>query len=170
MNGFDCSWYLIYTRPKHEKKVASSLSEAGIRYFLPSIRQVRSWCDRKKCIDSPLFPSYIFVYPTSVQEYFEGLKTGGALYYVRFGDKAARVNELTIEGIRLIVSRAEEIEVSSEYFKPGQKMMIQEGPLTGLSCELVQHQGKDKLLVRVNLLQRSLLATLPSGYVQAVSA
>ena len=62
MNNFLKGWYLIYTRPRHEKKVFLQLTEMKVRSLLPTTKKLRTWHDRKKYIDEPLFPSYIFVY------------------------------------------------------------------------------------------------------------
>lgn len=55
------NWYVIYTKPKWEKKVAEQLADAGIECYCPLITQVRQWSDRKKKVVVPLFNSYVFV-------------------------------------------------------------------------------------------------------------
>ena len=61
MSAFKTGWYVIYTKNRHERKVAEQLERVGVEYFLPCINAVRQWYDRKKIISVPLFPSYIFV-------------------------------------------------------------------------------------------------------------
>src|SRR3982074_3227777 len=55
-------WYAIHTRSRHEKKIEVRLREHGISTFLPWVRQVHRWSDRRKLIELPLFPCYAFVY------------------------------------------------------------------------------------------------------------
>src|SRR5688572_14119498 len=57
----DPKWNVVYTRPKSEKKVASSISKMGIESYLPLQKVVRQWSDRKKKMEVPLFPNYVFV-------------------------------------------------------------------------------------------------------------
>lgn len=166
MNTFSCGWYLIYTKPRQEKKVVEQLTSKEIPCFLPMMRTSRQWNDRKKIQLVPLFPSYIFIYISNAMEYFAGQDTDGVVNYVRFGKTAVQVCEKVINNIRLIVDECEEIDVSTEYFKKGQQLLIQEGALTGLSCEMVQYKGKDKALVRVDLLQRSLLINVQSAWLK----
>lgn len=161
MTRFNQGWYLMYTRPKHEKKVAESLKDTGIEYYLPLIKELRNWCDRRKYIDMPLFPSYVFVFLKDMKDYYEGLNTDGFLYYVKFENKVVRVSDAIIENIRLLISKGTDIEVTAEHFRPGQQLVIYEGPFTGMNCEIVHVNGKEKVLVRVHLIQRNLLATLP---------
>ena len=80
------------------------------------------------------------------------------------------MNESVIDNIRLVTEQDGEVEVSSERFRPGQRMVIREGALTGLFGEMVQCNGHQKILIRVQLLQRSLLVTLPTEYAMSASA
>jgi transcription antitermination factor NusG len=162
MSHFNEGWYLIYTKPKHEKRVAENLTDANLTYLLPTIKKLRVWSDRRKYIDTPLFPSYV------LEDYYQGLNAEGALYFVKFDKKVVRVKETIIDSIRLLVDQGTDIEVNNDYFRPGQQLQIYEGPLTGLTGEVVQVNGKEKILVRVHLLQRNLLATLPVRAVQPV--
>src|SRR5271166_6574720 len=54
-------WYAAQTRSKHEKTVASQLSERFVENFLPQYDSVRIWKDRRVTLQMPLFPGYIFV-------------------------------------------------------------------------------------------------------------
>ncbi|WP_160718056.1 UpxY family transcription antiterminator [Chitinophaga solisilvae] len=164
MSKFSEGWYLIYTKPKHEKKVCTRLTELRIVSFLPTRKSLRKWHDRKKYIDEPLFPSYVFVYLTDLQSYYHSIDVDGSLFYVRTGNIITRISEATINNIKLITHNAETVEVSEAYFCPGQKLVIAEGALAGLSCELVRYNDKQTLLVRMDLLKRNLLLTLPAGY------
>ena len=169
MKNFHAGWYLIYTKPRHEKKVHSKLTELKIESFLPLTKKLRNWHDRRKYIDEPLFPSYVFIYLNDMQKYYEGMDAEGSLYYVRTGKEIARINETIINNIRLVSSQGSEIEVSDRVFQPGRRLVINQGALTGLSCEMIQYNSKQKLLVRVDLLQRSILMTLPEDHLMPVA-
>jgi transcription antitermination factor NusG len=151
----------MYTRPKHEKKIYTRLTEMKVNSFLPLRKQLRTWHDRRKYIDEPLFPSYVFIYLNSMQQYYDGMDTDGVMYYVRTGKEIARVSDTVVDNIKLLVNKAGELEVSDQRFLPGRRLVISNGPLTGLSCEVVRCDDKDKLLVRVDLLQRNILLSIP---------
>ena len=55
------TWFAVHTYAKHEKVVAQETRDLGITTFLPTIKQVRQWSDRRKVIESPLFSCYVFV-------------------------------------------------------------------------------------------------------------
>lgn len=161
MGNFAAGWHLIYTMPNQEKKVASRLTERSIKNYLPLTVQKRQWHDRIKTVHAPVFPSYVFVYLSSLYDYYEGMKMEGSCNYVKFGNRLARVTEQEIGNIRMIESEGANVEVSDKTFQIGQRLVIQEGPLTGLNCEVVDYKGKQRILVRVSMLQRALLADLP---------
>ena len=170
MQTFEKGWYVVYTRPQHEKKVAEQLTRLGIENFLPMIRTLRLWSDRRKYINAPLFPSYVFVKLEDRLSYFRSLDTSGVLYFVKNGKEIAGIDEPTIFGIRNIISNAPgDITVSAEYFSPGEKLVICEGPFTGLNCEMISYNGKQKVLLRVDLISRNVIADLPVHYVIPLS-
>src|SRR4051812_22456452 len=54
-------WYAVQTRSNFEKRTSHELHCRGIDTFLPAITELRQWNDRKKTIEMPLFPGYLFV-------------------------------------------------------------------------------------------------------------
>ncbi|MGF6849012.1 transcriptional antiterminator RfaH [Chitinophaga sp. W3I9] len=161
MSIFQIGWYLIYTRSRHEKKVWSRLADKQIECLLPMRKTFKKLHDRCKYVDEPLFPSYIFVRLEDIKSYYGGMDTEGVLSYVKCGKHAVRVNDSVINNIRLIADKVEDVEVSRDYFQPGHRLVISHGALTGVDGEVVTYKNKQQLLIRVQLLQRSLIVTLP---------
>lgn len=164
MNKFIAGWYVLYTRSRHEKKVADQLTEEGMSLYLPVKKELRTWHDRKKYISAPLFESYVFVYLNNIHDYYQGLGARGVLHYVKFGREVARVPENVIDYIRTLTEIDENIEVSSDYFRPGMQLFIKHGPLTGIPCEIIHTDNRKKILVRIHILQRNLLMELHPEY------
>jgi len=168
MNKFHCGWYLIYTRPKHEKKVHLHLEGKKIDTFLPTKKTLRTWHDRRKYIDEPLFPSYVFVYLKDMKNYYDSIDAEGSLYYVKIGKDMARVSDELVNNIKLLTGQVKDLEVSYGKFQPGHRLVINKGVLTGLACEVVRVDNCRKLLVRVELLQRNILLSVPSEYLLTI--
>jgi transcription antitermination factor NusG len=139
----------------------SQVIEKNIQAYLPVTNEKRKWSDRIKNVITPLFPSYVFTYLNNVQDYYHGMAADGACCYVRFGNQLARVSDNDICSIRMIEKNGENIEVTSTVFQPGQLLNIRKGPLAGLTCEVIQYKSKSRILVRVDMLQRNLIADLP---------
>jgi transcriptional antiterminator RfaH len=164
MNNFIAGWYLIYTKPNREKKIAYQLSEENIQFFLPTSKVIRNSNGRRKIVEVSLFPSYVFVYIQKIQDYFISLGMEGALYYVKFGKQVARVDDTMIHNLRILLEKGNDMEVSTDYFKPTQKLVIQQGPFAGLSCEVVEYRDKKRILVRISLLNRCVLVDLETHH------
>jgi transcriptional antiterminator RfaH len=169
MAYFKAGWYLIYTKPRQERKVTNQLVESNIQAYLPLTKERRQWSDRRKIIYQPMFPSYVFVYLNNLQEFYKGLGFEGTCCYVKSGKEAVSIRDTEVNYIRMLENNGENIEVSKDFFKVGQQLIIQQGPLSGLPCEVVQYKGKRRIIVRVVMLQRSIVADLPSSaFVQCV--
>ena len=53
------SWYVLYTKSRHEKKLADRLQSEGWTVYCPLKKTTRQWRDRKKVVEEALFPSAI---------------------------------------------------------------------------------------------------------------
>lgn len=162
MDKFNPGWFVVYTRPRHEKKIAKQLGQIDIHSFLPVAKMLRTWSDRRKYIDAPLFPSYVFVQLADVQGYFKTLSVDGILHFVKTGKQIARVSDTIIRNLRLIISNTVDgIEISSETIYSGETLVVKDGPFAGFTCEVIQYKGKQRLLVRIEILKRSVLMDIP---------
>jgi transcription antitermination factor NusG len=149
-------WFAVHTRAKHEKKVASELERKGVTAFVPTVRQVRQWSDRKKVLDSALFSCYAFVHTTTTpQIHYSVLQTPGVLRWVSFGGNPCAIPNAQIEAIkRLLDSRVG--CTLYPFLKAGQRVRIRGGCLEGLECILVSEPTDRKLVISIEPIQRSL--------------
>jgi len=156
------SWNVIYTRPRHEKKVAEHLSNIKVEHYLPTIRTLKVWNGRRKYVTLPLFPSYLFVKPENTQHYFASLHIPGVLHYLHTRKRLSEISDQVVGKLKAISNHQEfDLQLSTEHFNPGTIVNIQSGPFMGFPCEVVQNKGKHKILVRIELLQKSILIDLP---------
>lgn len=54
-------WYVLCTKPRHEKKVEKDLISMGIEAYCPTKTEYRIWSDRKKKIEKPVLTSMVLV-------------------------------------------------------------------------------------------------------------
>ncbi len=125
------SWYVLYTKPRNEKKATERLQTAGYEMYCPLIKTVKQWSDRKKKVSVPMFPSYIFVRIEEAARK-EVLRDPGVLNYVFWIGKPAVIRDDEIEAIRKIENKGVDIKVEGGKPEKGQFVEIPEGPFKGM--------------------------------------
>ena len=116
------NWYVVYTKPKWEKKVAERLNEIGVVTYCPLVTKTSQWSDRKKKISVPLFNSYIFV-KVEDKERNRVFEITGAIRYLFWLGKPAIVKDSEIETIQQWLSAPDIYEVSLAQWKKGDKKL-----------------------------------------------
>ncbi len=146
-------WYALYTRPRHEKAVAEQLIKREMEAFLP-VREVLSrWKDRRKLVQLPLFPGYLFV-RTSLTHKRQVVSTDGVVCMVSFQGAPAPIPDEEIEAVREICLTKLPCD-PYPYLTEGRWVRVVRGPLAGLSGILVRKKGKHRLVVSIDILQQS---------------
>src|SRR6185312_13205582 len=74
-------WLAAYTRPHFEAKVREFLDARGFQTFLPCHLSWQRWSDRKKVVERPLFPSYVFALIDGCQRH-RAVQAPGFLWFV----------------------------------------------------------------------------------------
>lgn len=148
-------WYVIYTKPRNEKKVAESLQKIGIVVYCPLVTQIKQWSDRKKKVQIPLFNSYIFV-NLNDKDRNNVFEVHGAIRYLFWLGKPAVVRD---EEIEMLQESLKDIMTSVEItsIKSGDLLSIPGGPFKGKEC-VVKTVNKNTL--QVVLKELSVLITL----------
>jgi transcription antitermination factor NusG len=159
-------WYAFRVRPRHEKLVSMSLRGKGYEEFLPLTKSKRRWADRSPIIEIPLFPGYIFC-DTERSEIGRIRCTHGVVDVIRAGPSPLPANRREIEGLRKATEAEFQLE-SWPYINPSTtgRLRIVSGPLSGLDGMLVQVRGKERLILSVDLLCRSVLVEVSLSSVE----
>lgn len=159
-------WYVLYVKSRYERKVYEALQSLSIEAFLPLVKEQRNWSDRKKMVEKPLFPSYVFVNINSSLDFYKTLAVNGACMYIRFGMEYAKISEQEISKIKLLIGKKyiTNIEVGTMLPKIGDSMEITYGPLSGLNCKIIKVNNEHKIIVQIESLQQNITATIPSSY------
>src|ERR1700689_3042112 len=97
-------WYAAYTRSHHEKCVAEQLQTRTVEHFLPLYETVRRWKDRRKRMELPLFPGYIFV-RVPLQERLRVLVIPGVVRLVGFDNRPVALPDGEMEALRTLLTR-----------------------------------------------------------------
>ncbi len=144
------NWYVVYTKPKWEKKVAERLNEIGIHTYCPLITKVSQWSDRKKTITVPLFNSYIFV-QVSEKDRNSIFQVTGAIRYLFWLGKPAVVKDSEIDSIKEWLAVPDFYEVLVENWKQGDKIILETGPFASQSAIIQEVKQNHYILILESL-------------------
>ena len=144
------SWYVVYTKPKWEKKVAERLTEMGVVAYCPLIAKISQWSDRKKKVMVPLFNSYIFV-QIADKDRSQVFEIPGAIRYLFWLGKPAVVKNSEIETIQEWLSVPETYEVSLDQWKKGDKIILESGPFVSQTAVIQEVKQNHYILILESL-------------------
>ena len=157
-------WYAAYTRARHEKLVARQLQERQIACFLPLYSSVRRWKDRRKMLELPLFPGYVFVH-IHPEDRLQVLGIPGVARFVSINGRPAEVPESDIESLQRGVANGVHAE-PHPYLKVGQRVHVKRGPLAGSEGILVRKKDKLRVVLSIHLIMRSVAAEVEVGDIE----
>ena len=159
-------WFAFRVRSRHEKLVSASLRGKGFAEFLPLSKSRHKWADRSKTVEVPLFPGYVFC-DTERSEIGRIRCTPGVIDVIRAGSSPLPANRWEIEGLRTATEAQLPLE-SWPYMDPSTtgRVRITSGPLAGLHGVLLEVRGKERLILSVDLLRRSVLVELPFSSIE----
>tara|TARA_X000000950_G_scaffold23542_1_gene25251 strand:- start:1271 stop:1744 length:474 start_codon:yes stop_codon:yes gene_type:complete len=148
-------WFVVYTRPKQELKVAERLSAMGITNYCPTITFVKQYSDRKKKVTKPLLSSYVMV-ELEEKERQKVFACNGVVRYLFFLGKPAVVfaSDITIMQDHLN-GVYNDSKVST--LTVGDSHTITQGPFSGVSGRVVE---TDKTKVKLELASLGMRITL----------
>jgi transcriptional antiterminator RfaH len=148
---FDECWFAIQVRPHREFLAARILHNKGLEEFLPTYKVKRQWSDRRKEIELPLFPGYIFCRFSS-RITAPVLTTPGVIRIVGIN---AAIPDAEIKAIQAIVSLRIPAAPCS-YLKIGTRVQVIAGSLAGIQGILLSYRNQHRLILSVTLLQNSI--------------
>ena len=141
------NWYIVYTRPKCEKKVASTFTKRKIENFLPvNCHQLNS-VRKRKITYQPLFDSYVFAYFFE-EEISKIKRVDGVLNLVYWKGKPAIIHENEIEAIREFTSDHQDIKLEKTQIDLTGFARIIDGPQYSIDRNILTIKNK---LIKINL-------------------
>lgn len=146
-------WYAAYTCARHEKRVAEQLQQREVEYFLPLYESLRRWADRRKLVQLPLFPGYVFV-RIALKDRLQVLEIPSVTYLVGFNGHPVPLPDVEVEAIRTCAALRNGVE-PHPYLRVGKRARIIRGPLRGLEGILLRRRGRCRFVISLELIMRS---------------
>jgi transcriptional antiterminator NusG len=155
------AWYAVYAQVRHESKVHSRLLAKSFDCLLPQMERWSKRRDRRKKIQVPIFPGYLFV--RALLDNYEQVKilqTPGVVRIVRNEEGPLPVPESQMSSLITLLSNASVVKVHP-YLNEGMRVRIVNGPLYG--CEGIlfrKKHEKSRLVVAIDIIQQAVSVEL----------
>lgn len=163
-------WYAIYTKTRAEKKVFERMEELGIEAFLPLIKTVRQWSDRKKTVVLPLIPSYVFV-SLPENELNITLPIQGTVNVLKHLGKPAKIREVEIDNLRILSSNNESKDISNCInVVKGDAIEVINGPFMGLIATCIKEGNNHRVVVKIDALGSCFNVNIPLSFLRKIES
>jgi transcription antitermination factor NusG len=159
-------WYVVYTKPRCEKKVHAIFDEKRLENYCPLNKVRRQWSDRVKVVEEPLFKSYVFV-RVNEEEKSKVRMTNGVVNFVYWQGKPAVVKNKEIEVIRKFLHEYKSVKAEPLSIKPDMKVTIQQGLFMDKEATVVKVLNS-KVQVIIESIGYSLIAFIDKSNVAII--
>ena len=166
MSGSDRNWFVVYTKPRWEKKVHQLLMDAGIESYCPLNRTRKQWSDRIKWVEEPLFKSYVFV-KISEQDQPKARMVNGVVNFVYWLGKPAVVRETEIGTIKKFLNEYSDVKAEALAIGPDSRLKVKRGILMDKEVKVVKVMG-NKVRVIIESIGYSLVASVDRSNLVAI--
>ena len=148
-------WFVVYTKPQQELKVASQLTAMGIENYCPKVTLIKQYSDRKKKVTKPLLSSYVMVELEENQRQ-KVFACSGIVRYLFFLGKPAVI---PASDITLMQDHLNGVynDIKVNTLSVGDSHTITEGPFSGVSGRVVE---TDNTKVKLELASLGMRITL----------
>lgn len=153
-------WYVVHTQPSAEDRAIAHLETQGYHIFCPRLRKVVRHARKSTDKFVPLFPGYLFLKLDTSRDRWRSVNgTRGVVRLLTQGDIPQAVPPGVVEelqshtGVDGILDRIPPLSA-------GQHVRIAEGPFADFVGTLQRLDGAERVQVLINLLGRSVSATL----------
>lgn len=163
-------WYAVRTRSNFEVRVNTRLLEKGIECWLPVFREVHQWKDRKKLVEKPVFPGYLFTrFADSSESRLAVLRTEGAVRILGQREEIEPVPNAEIEALqRLLTSNPRCL--AHPLLREGAWVRVKRGALKNLEGRLVRVKNQTRLVLSMTLLSQSVSTEVDASDVEYVQS
>ncbi|HTR30427.1 MAG TPA: UpxY family transcription antiterminator [Puia sp.] len=160
------NWYVVYTKPRWEKKVYAFMTERGIEAYCPLNRVRKRWSDRIKWVEDPLFKSYVFVKVTEAD--FVPVRTiPGVVNFVYWLGKPAIVKNKEIEVIRKFLNDYKEVWSEPVDIQRDATVVIRKGAFMDKEGKVVRVVN-NKVRVLIESIGYALVAVVAKSNVEVI--
>lgn len=161
-------WYAIFTKPRSEKKVLQRMLDHEMDAFLPLIKTIRQWSDRKKTLEVPLIPSYVFV-RMEERDLYKTLPIQGTVNVLKHLGRPAKIRDVEIENLRILSGNGENHQVSNKIdISSGDEVEVINGPFMGLIATCINDGKNHRVIVNIDAIGSCFNVNIPMSFLRII--
>lgn len=160
------NWYVVKTAVRSEKKVQERLEKGGFETYLPLIKTIKIWSDRKKKVTIPLIASTLFVHtsPKNLRNVYSYQGVSSILNYL---NKPALVKDFEINNLRILLQDDElKNVITTSELTIGETVEVVRGPFQGIIATAIATEQKFRVVVELQSLGSCFVVNVPKSYVR----
>ena len=162
----EAQWSVVYTYPHAEKRIAEELNGKSITTYLPIQTEIRQWSDRKKKIQCPLFPNYVFVQARRM-DHHTILSVPGVTRFISLDGRPVTIPEAEMKSL-LMLSESNTGIVREAYFYIGDKVRVISGPFAGLQGMLMEKNGSKRFFTRFDSIEQAVSVIVDVQFLERI--
>jgi transcriptional antiterminator RfaH len=157
-------WYVVQCKPRQDQRARENLQRQGYCCYLPTRKVERLQHGRKREVEEPLFPGYLFISLDAVNNNWYPIRsTRGVSQIVRVREHPLPVQD---EIIGMIRSRLEDPAPCVPCLRPGEHVLITEGCFSQFEAIFLANDGDQRVTLLLNVLQRDHQLSFPLASVR----
>ncbi len=160
-------WYAVYTRSRHEKVVAEELCRRQVECFLPLRDVLSKWKDRRKLVQLPVFPGYLFVNTDMERRRIDVLRVPSVVRIVGFKGVPEPIPSEQIQAVKDLVFHQLEFD-PHPYLHAGDRVRIVRGPLRGVEGILLEKKNRYRFVLSIDLIQQAVACEIDAEDVEKI--
>jgi len=150
------SWYVVQTKPRQEFRAEAHLRNQGLRCVLPTLQAERIRRGKRVLANEPLFARYLFIELGATDAKWSVLRsTRGVSRLVEFGGVPAKLPPGWIDAFQ------HQATAPRKLFEPGQRVVVTQGPFSGLEGIYQMPDGESRAIVLLELLSKPCRGAFP---------
>jgi transcription antitermination factor NusG len=158
------SWYALKVRTRSERVAVNALRNRGYEPFCPMYPERRRYSDRIKVVENVAFPGYLFC-RFDLQKKVPVVSSLAIEYIVGTRGTPVPIPDQQIADLRRALEAGAR---PAPYFKAGERVRVEFGALAGVEGVLARDATTGRLIVSIDLLQRSVTLHIDEHQVRPV--
>ena len=145
-------WYVLYVKPRCEKKMVGYCDVHGVECELPLREETKTYQRRKVTVFKPVFPGYVFLrFPAG--EKLTVLKSNLVVRILPVDHQVQFCKDL--QQIRQALAIDPTLDASAA-FQSGRRVLIKSGPFQGVEGVVQVVKGRTKVVLNVDIIGRAI--------------